>query len=204
MTSLGAGGGFPVEWVSRAAFMDDATNVADANWNAAAVSAADHETAAAAAAAAEDSLLVLRDTVRPGENFTFQVALIAPAGSSPASGVVLARTELRNVSLSLSLEVEGDDGGAAFSSSSSKSSLLQPLRDLRCLNLEGVDFWGRPFRSAVAVKPGALLPLWFATEIDAAAAAAAADGVIRADLWLVLRDPVTHKEDQRYKLPFLL
>ncbi len=113
-----------------------------------------------------DSLATLTDSVQPGENYTFQVAVYAPP---PADVLVV----------------------------SALSSACDPsLRDLRCMNLRGTDFWGRPqSKEPVRILGGRVLPLWFALEVDVAAVAGQ---LLKAQIEIVLKDAQTQRTDSRF------
>ncbi|MCG2462284.1 DUF6067 family protein [Flavobacteriaceae bacterium F89] len=80
------------------------------------------------------------DTAKRGENFTFQL------------GVWANSKDLNNVSLSFT-DLSDDNGNSI------KTSLFN------CLNLEGVDYTGKPFTKTVNIPKGSVQPLWCGLQI---------------------------------------
>jgi hypothetical protein len=90
---------------------------------------------------------------QPGENFTFQLAVYAPAAGIAVTAV------------SFSDLVTSGSGAQQRSKVIAGSAL-------RCMNMGGVDFWGRSFRHpAVAVGAGEVRALWVAAVVPVTAGA---------------------------------
>ena len=82
--------------------------------------------------------------VRPGENFTFQIAIFSPSVTVAVSGITFSDL--------VAVDVQGLGKISASA--------------LRCMNLGGVDFWGRDFRhTSVAVGVGEVRSFWIAAVI---------------------------------------
>lgn len=82
----------------------------------------------------------LRDTVRRGEYYSFQIGLFAPA------------TELRDVQVS-------------FSDLRTRGGNALPAEALSCFNTEGVDLNGQPFEKRLQVPAGKVQALWLGVDI---------------------------------------
>ena len=83
--------------------------------------------------------------VQPGENFTFQIAIFAPSSTVAVSGITFSDL----------VAVDVQQGPDKISASA-----------LRCMNLGGVDFWGRGFRhTSVAVGVGEVRSFWIAAVV---------------------------------------
>jgi hypothetical protein len=103
-------------------------------------------------AAGDGQLERFHGSAQPGEFYVFQLGVYAPA-------TALGPLALRFAPLA----------GAAGS---------LPASALRCFNLGGSDFLGRPFAKAVTVAAGRLQALWIGVDIPAAAATGAYAGTI--------------------------
>eukprot|EP00927_Polykrikos_kofoidii_P061196 TRINITY_DN56063_c0_g1_i1.p1 TRINITY_DN56063_c0_g1~~TRINITY_DN56063_c0_g1_i1.p1 ORF type:complete len:1048 (-),score=123.99 TRINITY_DN56063_c0_g1_i1:122-3043(-) len=76
-----------------------------------------------------------RGRAQPGEVYVFQIGIVA-------------KDDIQVSSVRLASPLRTADGASIPSSA------------LRCLNLEGVDYWGRDFRSVVDVPSGQVKALW--------------------------------------------
>ena len=98
-------------------------------------------------ASAETKRPAYEGVAQPGENFTFQLAVYAPAEAVAVTDISFT-----------DLVTSGKDTIAGSS--------------LRCMNLGGVDFWARSFSHAsVTVRAGEVRALWVAAVVPATAGA---------------------------------
>eukprot|EP01050_Picozoa_sp_SAG11_P004903 SAG11_NODE_326_length_10708_cov_6.937035_4_plen_1050_part_00 len=99
--------------------------------------------------------------VQPGENFTFQLALYAPAEHVAVTDVSFTE-----------LVASGGHVQQQRRRQWQRRPAVIPGSALRCMNMGGVDFWGRGFRhSAVHVGSDEVRTLWVAAVVPASAPA---------------------------------
>ena len=91
---------------------------------------------------------------------TFECPSCYPA--KPLNITSVTFTDLKSAAVVARGESESGDGMTRTRIAGSAI----PASALRCMNTEGVDFWGRHYSvSTVAVPPGEVLPLWVAAVI---------------------------------------
>ena len=96
-------------------------------------------------------------TAHPGEFFAFQLGLYA------------ARASVNDV------DVE-------FSSLCTRRGDAIPASAIRCFNMGGLDWAGRPFQKTVSVQQGEVQPLWFGVDIPADAPTGQYEGTLTLKL----------------------
>ena len=127
----------------------------------------------------------LEATVQPGEHFTFQVALLSHVDA-----------EVVNTSCAYCAPINKCDQAPYNASDCTPTNVTAvtfddllgpagariPAAALRCMNTEGVDFWGRDFTTTTQVPRGEVKALWFAAVIPADAVAGRYSGVTNIHL----------------------
>ena len=81
-----------------------------------------------------------RGTAAPGEHYTWQLAVVAISGGLTVTAVSFS-------------EFRGEDNASI------------PASAFHCMNIDGVDFWGRSFQETAHVSKGEVRALWMAASI---------------------------------------
>ena len=127
----------------------------------------------------------LEATVQPGEHFTFQVALAnnvdaEVVNTSCAYCAPIGRCDQApwNASDCTPTNVTA----VTFDDLLGPASARIPAAALRCMNTEGVDFWGRDYTTTAQALRGEVKALWFAVVTPADAVAGAYSGAAKIHL----------------------